>query len=296
MHDKPITEQTDPEILSDYSLQLNRWLLKSIGAWPKSSSTTKTELTVSLILTVIGYTTILITVIPAILQLILGDIDLHTKVVLVGPMSHWCLGGIGYTMLLMHDEEIKWCVERVKNDWRSIMNPEMQQTMIKNAKLSRYVVSLCAILMQSAVLGFGVEKALSTQVITVGNETKVVHMLPCATYRKLLPVDTSPTFEIVLVAQFVSGFFVNGTFAGAFSLASAFTLHAYSQLNILATWITEAVDQSSLNDVGAIVRKHLAILSFISRIEAIMNEICFMELFKCTFSICLLGFNIILVR
>ncbi|XP_076393832.1 uncharacterized protein LOC100876972 isoform X1 [Megachile rotundata] len=296
---KPIVVHTELEILGDYSLQLNRWMLSAIGAWPKSQST-KFEKIVSILLIVTCYFFVLITVLPCILHLIFEDDDLRTKVIILGPLSHWFLGGVGYTTLLVHNKEIKWCVDQVKSDWRNATRPEVQQLMLKDAKFGRYVVAFCATLMQCAVAWFSTGKALTTEIIMVGNETRIMRMLPCTAYRKLIPVHTSPTYELVLIAQYISGVIVNNAFAGAFSLATVFTIHAHSQLNVLMMSITELVDRSrgqksfGLNDIDAIVEKHLSIYSFISHIEAIMNEICFMELFKCTFSVCLLGYYILM--
>ncbi|XP_076393831.1 uncharacterized protein LOC100876860 [Megachile rotundata] len=294
---KPIVVHTELEILGDYSLQLNRWMLKAIGAWPKSHST-KFEKIVSILLIITCYFFVLITVLPCILHLIFEDDDLRTKVIILGPLSHWFLGGVGYTTLLVHNKEIKWCVDQVKSDWRNATRPEVQQLMLKDAKFGRYVVAFCATLTEFSAACFTLVRALTTEVIVVGNETRIMRMLPCVPYRELVPVHTSPTYELMLVAQFVSGFIISCAFVGAFSLATVFTIHTHSQLNVLMMSITELVDESREKsferDIGAVVRKHLSIFSFISHIEAIMNEICFMELFKCTFSICLLGYYILM--
>lgn len=264
---KPTVVQTDLDILSDYSLQLNRWLLKPVGAWPASSVTTKTERVVSVILIVICYSLILITVIPCLLHIILEDEDLRTKLIVLGPLSHWFLGGIGYTMLLMHNKEIKWCVDQVKSDWQAVTRAEIQEVMLRNAKYGRYVVAICATFFQVAVLIFNVINGLTEQVVRVGNETRIIRVPPVAVYKKLIPVDTSPTNDIVLVVQCISGILVNSTLVGAFSLAAIFTAHAYGQLSILMMWISEFVDQSwendkcdRFNDIGTIVNKHLSIM------------------------------------
>nr|XP_034170983.1 uncharacterized protein LOC117600096 [Osmia lignaria] len=278
---KPTVIQTDLDILSDYSLQLNRWLLKPIGAWPSSSITTKTERVVSVILIIICYSLILITVIPCLLHIILEDEDLRTKLIVLGPLSHWSLGGIGYTMLLMHNKEIKWCVEQIKSDWQAVTRPEVQEMMIKNAKYGRYVVAICATFFQVTILVFNVINGLTEQVVQVGNETRIVRVPPVAVYKKLIPVDTSPTNDIVLVVQCISGIIVSSGFVSAFSLAAIFIAHAYGQLNILMMWISEFVDQSRehdkcdhLNDIGTIVNKHLSIMKLMVNIYILNSWQC----------------------
>ena len=50
----------------------------------------------------------------------------------------------------------------------------------ENAKFGRYVAAFCAGFMQGGVLCYCVVIAFSTEIVSVGNETKTVHMLPCA--------------------------------------------------------------------------------------------------------------------
>ncbi|XP_034171930.1 odorant receptor 4-like [Osmia lignaria lignaria] len=301
MISEPAIIQTDLDNLFDYSLQLNRWFLKPIGAWPASLSTSKIERIVSLILIVICYCSILATVIPCILYVILDDDAIQTKLMVIGPLSHWFVGGINYTTLLLRSKEIQCCVQDMQNDWYAVKRLKDLQVMIKNAKFGRYVVISCAAFMQGGVLCYCVITGITTEIIEVGNETRTIHLLPCAAYTKLFPVDTSPTNEIMLIVQCISGFIVNSSTVGAFSLAIVFATHAYGQLNVLMMWITELVKPSRkhpqnayLNEIGVIVENHLKALSFVSHIEDMMNEICFWELFKCTFNICMLGYYVLM--
>nr|XP_003700925.1 PREDICTED: odorant receptor 4-like [Megachile rotundata] len=295
---EPAIIRTDLDSLFDYSLQLNKWLLIPIGAWP--SPTSKIERVVSLILIVISYCSILATVVPCILYVILDDDLLTQKLMAVGPLSHWFIGGINYTTLLLRKKEIQCCVKHMQIDWRSVMKSKDQEIMLKHAEFGRYVVILCTTFMQGGVLCYCVIMGFTTEVIQVGNETRTIRMLPCAAYKKLIPVDTSPTNEIILFVQFLAGFIVNSSTVGAFSLAIVFATHAYGQLNVLIAWIRELVNKWRdcdrniyLKEIGVVVENHLRALSFISYIEDMMTEICFLELFKCTFNICMLGYYVL---
>ena len=89
-------------------------------------------------------------------------------------------------------------------DWRMITRAEDQSVMLKNAKFGRYVAAFCAGFMQGGLFCYCVVTWFSTQIVYVGNETRTVHILPCAVYKKLLSADTSPMNEIVLcLAVFV---------------------------------------------------------------------------------------------
>lgn len=120
--------------------------------------------------------------------------------------------------------------------------------MLKNARFGRYVCIFCAAFMQGGVLGYCLVTALSTELVESENGTKVVHMLPCVFYKKVLNTDASPANEIVLASQFLSGFIVNSSAVGAFSLAAVFAAHAYGQLDIVMINITELVNRYEERD------------------------------------------------
>ena len=126
---------------------------------------------------------------------------------------------------------------------------------------------MCAAFMQGGVLSYCAVTAFSTQTIEIGNETRIVHMIPCIVYKKLIATDTSPTNEIVIASQFVSGFIVNSSAVGAVSIAAVFAAHACGQINLLMAWIRQLVNHSNVNNknvgldkISNIVRHHLRIL------------------------------------
>ncbi|XP_076676298.1 uncharacterized protein LOC143373193 [Andrena cerasifolii] len=298
MTSESVVVEAGLDSLSDYSLQLNRWFLKPIGAWPPSSSTSRLERIVSIALIVISYCLISFTVVPSLLLILLGDEDNVTKLKLFGPLSHWFVGGINYTTLLLRGKEIRYCVEHVRMDWRIITRAKDQSVMVNNAKFGRDVAGFCAAIMYGGLVSYCVVSRVSTEIVYVGNETRTVHMLPCAVYKKLLNVDTSPMNEIVFVSQFMSGFVVTSTAVAAFGLAAVFAAHACGQLNILVAWVTEYVNASErhnkgayFSEVGVVVEHHLRVLRFIARIERVMRRICFMELCRCTWDICIIGYD-----
>ncbi|CAL7936647.1 unnamed protein product [Xylocopa violacea] len=286
--------------LGDYSLQFNRWFLKPIGAWPPSPTSSRLERTLSLVLNILCYSFILSTVIPCAFYILLEDEDVYSKLRMVGPLAHWSVGGVNYTLLLLRSKEIRDCVQHMQTDWKIVTRDSDQRVMLKKAKFGRFVAVFCAAFMQGGVLCYCVIKAFTTVTIEIGNMTRTLRVLPCTAYKKLIAVDTNPTNEIVLASQFVSGFIVNSSAVGAFGLAAVFAAHAYAQLSVVMAWITEFVNEWKdrkrnvrYNKIGMIVERHLRVLSFIERIENVMNVICFMELFKCTLNICMIGYYIL---
>ncbi|XP_076376053.1 odorant receptor 10-like isoform X2 [Megalopta genalis] len=285
---------------SDYSLQLNRWYLKPIGAWPSSLSTSRLERFASVMLITVCYCIILFTVIPCLLHILLEETDPYKKLRALGPFLHWSIGGVNYAALLIRGNEIRLCVEHLQADWQIVTRVQDRLVMLRHAKLGRYVSVFCAAFMHGGVLSYCFVTALSTRPVEIGNETRIVHILPCDFYQKLFNTDHSPANEIILVSQFLSAFIVNSSAVGAFSLAAALAAHACGQLKVLMNQITEMVNKSRdrdtkflITETGEIVENHLRILSFISQIEAVMNKICFLEMFHSTVCTCMLGYYIL---
>ncbi|XP_071862691.1 uncharacterized protein [Bombus fervidus] len=300
MSNEAVVIETDSNSNSDYSLQLNRWFLKPIGAWPSSPSTTKLEKIISFILNIICFSTVIITVIPSLLLIILDDQSINFKLKALGFVSHWIVSSLNYTALLLHSKDIRQCIEHIESDWRTLIREEDQHVMLKNAKFGRYVAAFCAIFMQGSVLCFCFVTALNTVEIQIGNETRVLHVLPCAVYKKLVNVDESSTNQIMLFLQVLSAIIANSSTIGIFSLAAVLAAHACGQLNVIMLWITEFVNEAGGKkksdgsiQFGPIVEQHLRTLNFISYIEDIMNKICLLEMLRCTTDICVTGYYIL---
>ncbi|CAD1473671.1 unnamed protein product, partial [Heterotrigona itama] len=282
---------------SEYSIELNRWFLKPIGAWPYFSTTTTLEKIVSVILIVLCYAILLFSIIPCVAHLIFVDDILYKKIRAFGTMGRWLIGGVCYTNLLFQRKRIGDCVEHIETDWRTVTKDSEQQVMLRRAKFGRYVSSLCAIFVHTGALSYCVVSASTAQTINIGNETRTYRTLPLKVYNKMIPVETSPANEIVLVMQFLSAFVSDSGGIGFYVLASVLAAHACGQLDVLAIWINEYVNESKDKKEGAsfrkiemIVQHHLRILDFIARIEEIMSWVCMTELFRCILAISMVGY------
>ncbi|XP_060817351.1 odorant receptor 13a-like [Bombus pascuorum] len=300
MSNEAVVIEADSNSNSDYSLQLNRWFLKPIGAWPSSPSTTKLERIISFVLNIICFSTVTITVIPSLLLIILDDQSINFKLKALCFVSHWIISSVNYTALLLHSKDIRQCIEHMESDWRTVIREEDQHVMLKNAKFGRFVAAFCAIFMQGSVLSFCFVTALNTVEIQIGNETRVLHVLPCAVYKKLVNVDESSTNQIMFFLQVSSAIIANSSTIGIFSFAAVLAAHACGQLNVVRLWITEFVNEASGKkksdgsiQIGAIVERHLRTLNFISYIEDIMNKLCLLEMLRCTTDICVTGYYIL---
>ncbi|XP_060817347.1 uncharacterized protein LOC132907908 [Bombus pascuorum] len=268
MTNKTVAIKIDFDGRSDYSLQLNRWFLKPIGAWPSFPSTSRLERIMSFVLIVICYIILICTIIPCLLHIILENESFRIKLRLIGPVSYLCVGSINYTTLLLRGKDIRYCVEHMQADWRTVKREKDQQVMLKNAKFGRYVTASTAAFMQGGVFCYCFMTALSTEVIQVGNETRIVHQLPYVIYKELIDINESPTNEIILFMQFLTGFIVSSSTLGILSITVVLIAHACGQLNVVMTWITEFVNESKkekiapFENIGIIVERHLRTLRY----------------------------------
>ncbi|XP_076276074.1 odorant receptor 22c-like isoform X2 [Lasioglossum baleicum] len=285
---------------SDYSLQLSRWNLEPIGFWPPSSSQSRLKRVASITMVVVSYTLIMLTVIPSMLYVMLSDDNVRQKLRVLGPLTHWFVGCCDLTVLLMKSKQIRLCIDHVEADWQIITRLQDQQVMQKYTKFSRFISMVLTIWWHSSVVISCAATAMTIQPIKIGNETRLVHPLPCGFYLKLLDVYTSPANEIALAVQFSSVCIVNAAILGSHSLVAVLVAHACGQLKVLTAWITEFVNDFGQDrkdefcmEIGIIVEHHLRALSLMSRIEDVMNRICFMGLYECTLDVCLLGYYIL---
>ncbi|XP_025986689.1 odorant receptor 4 isoform X2 [Solenopsis invicta] len=291
---KSVKPYQDP---SDYSIQLNRWFLTPVGAWPRSASTTFREKVISTILIIICYSLISFTVLPCILNILFEETDMHKKLKAIGPLSHWSMGGMNFFSLLFRNRQIGRCIQHMKIDWQTVKNSEDRQVMLKYAKIGRFVAGICAVFMHGGVFMHSLLQGITPTFEYIGNVSVSVIVLPCPTYSKFIDIGQSPENKIALTIQLMSSIVVNSVTVGACSLAAVFAMHACGQLNVLMRWLYQLDDQKQQNTVqrrlANIVEHHLRVLSFVAQMEELLNQICFVELLGCTFNLCMLGYYVI---
>lgn len=248
----------------EYSIQLNRWFLKPIGAWPQLHSTTVAERLLSKIMQIVCYTLIAFTVVPCMLYFYFEEQDLDIKIDSVGPVSHWIMSGINYFSLLWRNKDIRRCIEHIKSDWCTVNEIEDREVMLKYAKYGRSVAGFCAIFMHCGVFSYSVVYSLSPITIMIGNHSVSIRRLPCPFYSKLLDTNHNPANYIVLTTQFLSGFIANSITVGACSLAAVLATHACGQFAVLYSHLNKLVEKdeklSTEHKLANIVEQHLRVL------------------------------------
>ncbi|KAG7198556.1 hypothetical protein KM043_005921 [Ampulex compressa] len=283
---------------SEYSLQLNRWFLKPVGAWPTTSKT-KAEKTFSVFLICVCSSLISIVLLPCTLNMLFEEADKDQKLHAIGAAGHWLMGGISYCSLLLHGSDILCCVEHIEADWRITKGTEHRRIMLRHAEFGRFLAGFCAMFMHGSTFLYSIIRGVDIGTSSTANETEFVRHLPAPFYNKIWDTEFSPAYEVVFGIQIVSCFIVNSTTVGICSLAAIFVMHACGQLNLLMLRLNDLIGDDredircSERRLAGIVEDHLRVLRFISRIEEIMHQACLMEVLGGTLHMCLLGYLII---
>lgn len=252
---------------NNYSLQLTRWFLLPIAAWPRSSTSTVER--ISLQAQVLACVFIIaVVIVPCMLYVTLEEKDVQMKLNTIGPLSHWIMGAINYWLLLTRSDDIRECVQHMEMDWQLVRKTDDQDVMLRYAKIGRFVAGVCAVIMQGGTFLFTVAKAMTSTTVAIGNETMSVHPMVCPIYSKFIDTRFSPTNEIMLIVEILSCFIVNSITVGACSLAAVFAMHAYGQLSMLFSWLNDLIEDEGKGNnfaeqkLATIVEHHLRVLRY----------------------------------
>ncbi|XP_011880172.1 PREDICTED: uncharacterized protein LOC105568812 isoform X2 [Vollenhovia emeryi] len=296
---EPMSRSTSYRSNNDYSLQLSRWFIKPIGVWPQmngSSTACKifTLLHISLCLIVVA-----MIMIPCTLFVLFEKTNIKLKLSAIGPLLHRVMGSVNLWMLLTRRDDICKLIRHMETDWKIINRIEDREVMLQYAKFGRFVAGICGVIMHGGAFLFSIARAIKTISFTVGNETFRMHPMTCPIYSNIIDARFSPVNEIALALQFLSTFIVSSSTVGACSLAAVFAMHACGQLNVLYIWLQELVENQKGNHtaerkLAIVVEHHLRVLSFLTRVESIMNKVSLVELMGCTINMCLLGYYLIM--
>lgn len=248
------------------SVQLNRWMLKLIGAWPKSTAISWIKRYAYVLWNVICISLISFLIVPAVTCIVLEIDDGYIILRLCGALSFCVLAIVKYSSLIFHENDIRSGIEHIESDWMNTQHHDDRLIMIRNAKFGRRLVAISAFFMYGGAAFYYIALPFSVGKITEddGNLTYRPLMYPVA--RIIIDVRHSPVNEIFLWTQCLSGFLAHSITATGCSLAAVFVMHAYGRMEILEQWIEHLMDGredlcDNMNErLAMIVRQHVRIL------------------------------------
>lgn len=253
---------------NDYSLQLNRWFLKPIGAWPQIYSSNLVWKIFVLLQIIICSSMVASITVPCLLYVLFEKANIKLKLNAMGPLLHRVMGSVNYLVLLKRSDDIHKLIRHMEADWSHVQRIDDREIMLQHAKFGRFVAMICGVIMQGSTFMFSLARAMKTTTIIVNNGTFTTHPMTCPIYSRIIDTRFSPVNEIALVLQFLSTFVVSSSTVGACSLAAVFAIHACGQLNVLYAWLHELVENQEKGNhiaerkVGIIVDHHLRILRY----------------------------------
>jgi len=250
---------------SEYSLQLNRWCLIVIGAWPQMNTSNIVEKISTIVLIPICTVAIVIIMLPCFLYVIFEAKDMPSKLNAIGPMLHRVMGSVNYWTLLNHSHDIRNCIRHMDADWELVQRVDDRKIMLHYAKIGRFIAGICTLFMHTSAFFFSIAKAIRTVTIVVDNKTITMYPMTCPIYRKFIDVRFSPVNQIMLGVQFSSTFVVSSSTVGVCSLAAVFAMHACGQLNVLYVWLKELSEdnkEAAEHKLAVIVEHHLRALRY----------------------------------
>ncbi|XP_015179322.1 PREDICTED: odorant receptor 4-like [Polistes dominula] len=280
----------------NYSLQVNRWLLKPIGIWPypRTASIRIKLFSLILFLTCIGI--LIFSIISCVLNILFEEEDPEVKLKTIAPLSYWSLSLIRYCTLLIRSNDIRRCVDRIEIDWQMINKIEERETMLNCVKTGRFIVCFSAVFMHGGIFAFNIFKGITPVIELVGNVSVSIYRLPYPFYNEIWDTSYTMAHRVILLLQFIVTFIVNSVSVGAVAIAAMFVMHACGQLNIMKLWLESLVDdidykyESTQRKIGVIVVHHLRVLNFVTWIEKTLSFICLVEIFGSVFNMCFLGY------
>jgi len=256
----------DNEKNMQLSIQLNRWILKPIGVWPKLTEISRMERYAYGLVNVICTSLIGFLFIPSAIFMLLEMNDVYLILKLSGPLSFCLMAVVKYSSLIFRENDIRSGIRHIESDWINTRHSNDRIIMIRNAKFGRRLVSICALFMYGGAVFYYLAVPFSKGKITEndGNLTYRPLVYPVASV--ILDARHSPISEILFWIQCLSGFIAHSITVGACSLAAVFAMHAYGRLEVLIQWLEHLVDgrEDFCDNVdkrlAMIVQQHVRIL------------------------------------
>ncbi|XP_019883389.1 uncharacterized protein LOC109610070 [Camponotus floridanus] len=281
-----------------YAIQISLCLLKPIGAWPlDDDKTSRLKVALHKLSMMIATFLLIFTIVPWIMQIIKEKWSVFLILRTICPLLFMLTVFTSYILLLWHQDEFKFCIDHVADDWRCGIIVEDRNIMLANAKVGRRFGIVSVAFMFSGGMLYGMLPMVLPNMVNANNVTVRLHPSPC----EFLVFDskTSPAYEIVYFLQLLSGCTAYSAFCGICSLMAHFVTHVCGQCDVLMAIFEETVDGGKHNDgsienrIATAVTRHLHLLRLVSNISNLFTEICLVEFVNASCSICLICYYIV---
>ncbi|XP_076761279.1 odorant receptor 4-like [Xylocopa sonorina] len=282
------------------SIQWSRWILKPIGVWPHSTRISLIEKYFHWLINVICYSLLIYLLLPCSLYLVLEVKDVYYRIKLFGPLSFCVMAILKYHLLILHEEDIRECIDRIEWDWKNITFVKDKEIMIANANFGRRLIVISAFFMYSGFAFYYIAIPISVGKVTAAdvNLTYIPMVYPFS--RFMMDTRVSPSNEILFSFQVLAGALMHSITSAACSLAAVLAVHACGQMEVLINWLKHLIEgRSDMSNcveqrIAEIIDQHVRILKFLTLTERTLQQVSFVEFLGCMLNICLLGYYVIM--
>ncbi|XP_072746738.1 odorant receptor 4-like [Anoplolepis gracilipes] len=281
------------------TVQVTRCVLNSIGIWPLQDDSSAFRTVGIKILRILCQALLCFIFVPGVLKMFLKETNTRRRLKMIGPMCNCLMAVLKHAALICRSDRIKDCIKHIEEDWGKLNLAEDRRIMTSNSRIGRSLAILCVAFVYGSGFSYRTIMPLSRGVIiTAQNVT--IRPVAFDGYYVFVDPQKTPAYEIIFTIQFLSGFVQYSVTSGACSLAALLVLHACGQLKILITRMEDLShiehfhDKNANRKLAAVVRQHIRIKSFLSKVEETLQYTCLIEVVGCTFILCLLGYYIIM--
>ncbi|XP_032669712.1 odorant receptor 4-like [Odontomachus brunneus] len=284
-----------------YVMQSTRNIMLAIGAWPFVSGKRSIFWKIyDLFLIFTSYVLLACDSIPGTIYWLLEESS-RVRLQITPLLLYVFMTVIQYGIFLSRNDHIRQCLKHVEKDWENVFSVKERNTMIKSAKTGRLLVTICGVFIYTGALMFQIILPLSQGEIVIG-ENITIRPLACPVNFLFIDVQVSPVYEILFVAQSLTGFLIVSVATVACGLSSIFEIYANGQLKILIYLMRGLVEEQSQEEneinkkIAEVVEHQVRIRSFLRSIQYCLQEIYLLEIMVNTLTICLLLYFMLLIR
>lgn len=263
----PVAIVYDHEKYVRLSVQQTRWILKSIGVWPRSlESSSQIKRYVHALMNVICIGLVTFLFVPCVFYVVFEVEDTYNILKFTGPLSFCLMVFMKYSSLIFRGKDIRACIEHIKNDWMNTRHHGDRAIMIRNAEFGRRLVMISALFTYGGAVFYCIAMPISGGKITEEDSNLTYQPLIYPVARMIVDTRHNPVNEIFFWVQCVAGFITQAITAAASSLTAVLAIHACGRLEILIQWILHLVDGredfcDNVNErLAIIVQEHVRIL------------------------------------
>lgn len=249
---------------TENTIKICRILSQLLGLWPLKSSSIFEKI-FKLFQNFIYYCFTFFTYFSSIFHIIFVLHDVHSKLIVIGPVIFWTMLLLKYTLFWKRCDNIEKCIFIIEEDWKNIENSEHRNVMLKSAKFGNTMINVCASFMY---IGGSLYHLLipltANSIVTIENIT--VQPFPSPAYGEFFTSGFSPIYEIIFAILTFSGVINDTLNVITFSLAAVLILHSCGQFDVIIMHLNNLIKEANESEeknhkrLIEIVERHLRVL------------------------------------